>query len=101
MTNCRRIFHLPAQRPDGLFNRQSGHSEKCFAVRHTGSCDCGHLHMGIRGLPVPSAAPCRSLGAHKVLLASVALVTPGVFIFANATSYPMLLAPQLVMALGA
>ncbi|EJN37032.1 sugar phosphate permease [Pseudomonas sp. GM84] len=41
------------------------------------------------------------LGAHKVLPASVALVTLGVFIFANATSYSMLLASQFVMALGA
>lgn len=41
------------------------------------------------------------LGAHKVLPASVALVTLGVFIFANATSYSMLLVSQFVMALGA
>ncbi len=41
------------------------------------------------------------LGAHKVLPASVALVTLGVFIFANATSYGMLIASQFVMALGA
>lgn len=41
------------------------------------------------------------LGAHKVLPVSVALVTLGVFIFANATSYTMLLASQFVMALGA
>lgn len=41
------------------------------------------------------------LGAHKVLPASVALVTLGVFIFANATSYAMLLGSQFVMALGA
>lgn len=41
------------------------------------------------------------LGAHKVLPTSVALVTAGVFIFANATSYPLLLLSQFVMALGA
>jgi MFS family permease len=41
------------------------------------------------------------LGAHKVLPASVALVTLGVFIFANAQSYSMLLLSQFVMALGA
>jgi len=41
------------------------------------------------------------LGAHKVLPLSVALVTLGVFLFANATSYPMLLASQFVMAIGA
>ncbi|MFT4173790.1 MAG: MFS transporter [Rhodocyclaceae bacterium] len=41
------------------------------------------------------------LGAHKVLPASVALVTLGVFIFANAQSYGMLLVSQFVMALGA
>ncbi|WP_404993728.1 MFS transporter [Cupriavidus pauculus] len=41
------------------------------------------------------------LGAHKVLPLSVALVTAGVFLFANATSYPMLLASQFVMAIGA
>ncbi|AYC34455.1 MFS transporter [Pseudomonas cavernae] len=41
------------------------------------------------------------LGAHKVLPASVVLVTLGVFIFANASSYSMLLLSQFVMALGA
>ncbi|MCU1733482.1 MULTISPECIES: MFS transporter [unclassified Pseudomonas] len=41
------------------------------------------------------------LGAHKVLPVSVALVTVGVFIFANASSYSMLLLSQFVMALGA
>lgn len=41
------------------------------------------------------------LGAHKVLPLSVALVTAGVFIFANASSYSMLLVSQFIMALGA
>lgn len=41
------------------------------------------------------------LGAHRVLPVSVALVTIGVFIFANASSYQMLLLSQFVMALGA
>ncbi|MEC4878318.1 MFS transporter [Pseudomonas sp. NC26] len=41
------------------------------------------------------------LGAHKVLPVSIALVTIGVFIFANASSYTMLIVSQFVMALGA
>lgn len=41
------------------------------------------------------------LGARKVLSASIALVTLGVFVFANAENYAMLLASQFIMALGA
>jgi MFS family permease len=41
------------------------------------------------------------LGAHKVLPISVVLVTVGVFLFANATSYSTLLVSQFVMAVGA
>ena len=41
------------------------------------------------------------LGAHKVLPASVVLVMAGVFLFANAESYGMLVLSQFVMAVGA
>ena len=40
------------------------------------------------------------LGAHKVLPVSIALVTVGIFVFANATSYPMLLLSQVILAAG-
>lgn len=40
------------------------------------------------------------LGAHKVLPASIALVVLGVFIFANAQSYSMLLLSQVILAIG-
>jgi len=41
------------------------------------------------------------LGSRKVLVPAVALVTLGVFVFANATSYPALLLSQVVLAAGA
>src|SRR5512139_494905 len=41
------------------------------------------------------------LGAGKIIPVCIALVTAGIFIFANATSYPMLLLSQLVIAIGA
>ena len=41
------------------------------------------------------------LGAGKIIPLCIALVTIGIFIFANATSYPMLLLSQLVIAIGA
>jgi MFS family permease len=40
------------------------------------------------------------LGAHAVLPISIALVTLGIFIFANATSYEMLILSQIVIAMG-
>ncbi|UTA53323.1 MFS transporter [Lysobacter soli] len=40
------------------------------------------------------------LGARKVLPISIALVTIGIFLFANATSYSMLLLSQVVVAIG-
>jgi len=40
------------------------------------------------------------LGARKVLPVSIALVTIGIFMFANANSYQMLLLSQVVVALG-
>ena len=40
------------------------------------------------------------LGSRKVLPASIALVTVGIFLFANANSYPMLLLSQIVVAIG-
>src|SRR5512137_560647 len=40
------------------------------------------------------------LGSRKVLPASIALVTLGVFLFANATSFEMLLLSQAVLAIG-
>ena len=40
------------------------------------------------------------LGSRKVLPISVALVTLGVFVFANATSYGMLLVSQVIVAIG-
>jgi MFS family permease len=40
------------------------------------------------------------LGSRKVLPISIALVTIGIFMFANATSYPMLLLSQVVVAIG-
>jgi MFS family permease len=40
------------------------------------------------------------MGARKVLPASIALVTLGVFLFANATSFEMLLLSQAVLAIG-
>ena len=40
------------------------------------------------------------LGAHKVLPISIALVTIGVFVFANAQSYSMLLVSQFILAAG-
>ena len=40
------------------------------------------------------------LGAHKVLPISIALVTLGIFVFANANSYPMLLLSQIIIAVG-
>ena len=40
------------------------------------------------------------LGARAVIPISIALVTLGIFIFANATSYPMLLLSQVVIAIG-
>jgi MFS family permease len=40
------------------------------------------------------------LGSRKVLPASIALVTIGVFMFANAQSYGMLLLSQVVLAIG-
>ena len=40
------------------------------------------------------------LGAHKVLPISIALVVIGVFVFANANSYPMLLLSQVILATG-
>ena len=41
------------------------------------------------------------LGAGKIIPASIALVTIGIFIFANAQSYGILLLSQLVIAVGA
>jgi MFS family permease len=41
------------------------------------------------------------LGAGKIVPASIALVTIGIFIFANAQSYGMLLLSQLIIAVGA
>ena len=40
------------------------------------------------------------LGARKVLPASIALVTLGIFVFANANSYGMLLLSQIIIAIG-
>lgn len=40
------------------------------------------------------------LGARAVLPISIALVTLGIFIFANATNYPMLLLSQIIIAMG-
>jgi MFS family permease len=40
------------------------------------------------------------LGAHAILPISIALVTLGIFIFANATSYEMLILSQIVIAMG-
>lgn len=40
------------------------------------------------------------LGARKVLPVSIALVTLGIFVFANAKSYEMLLLSQVIVALG-
>ena len=40
------------------------------------------------------------LGARKVLPVSIALVVIGVFVFANASSYPMLLLSQVIIATG-
>jgi predicted MFS family arabinose efflux permease len=41
------------------------------------------------------------LGAGKIIPASIALVTLGVFVFANAESYQALLLSQLIIAVGA
>jgi MFS family permease len=41
------------------------------------------------------------LGARKILPASIALVTVGIFVFANAESYGTLLLSQLIIAVGA
>ena len=40
------------------------------------------------------------LGARKVLPVSIALVTLGIFVFANANSYGMLLLSQVIIAMG-
>jgi predicted MFS family arabinose efflux permease len=40
------------------------------------------------------------LGSRRVLPASIALVTIGIFLFANAESYPMLLLSQVIVAIG-
>ena len=40
------------------------------------------------------------LGSRKVLPISIALVVIGVFVFANATTYPMLLLSQVILAAG-
>ena len=40
------------------------------------------------------------LGAHKILPVSIALVTLGIFVFANATSYEILLLSQFILAVG-
>jgi MFS family permease len=40
------------------------------------------------------------LGSKKVLPISIALVTLGIFVFANANSYPMLLLSQVIVAIG-
>jgi MFS family permease len=40
------------------------------------------------------------LGARKVLPISIALVTLGIFVFANANSYGMLLLSQIIIAMG-
>ena len=40
------------------------------------------------------------LGSRKVLPISIALVTLGIFMFANAQSYPMLLLSQVIVAVG-
>lgn len=40
------------------------------------------------------------LGSRAVLPISIALVTLGIFIFANATNYPMLLLSQVIIAMG-
>jgi len=40
------------------------------------------------------------LGAHKVTTTAIALVTIGIFLFANATSYQMLLLSQVILATG-
>lgn len=40
------------------------------------------------------------LGSRKVLPISIALVTAGIFMFANATTYPMLLLSQVIVAIG-
>ncbi|MDX1405087.1 MAG: MFS transporter [Woeseiaceae bacterium] len=40
------------------------------------------------------------LGSRKVLPASIALVTLGIFVFANAQSYEMLLVSQVIVAVG-
>lgn len=40
------------------------------------------------------------LGAHKILPAAIAMVTLGIFLFANAKSFEMLLLSQVVIAIG-
>lgn len=40
------------------------------------------------------------LGAHKILPVSIAMVTLGIFLFANAKSFEMLLLSQVVIAIG-
>lgn len=40
------------------------------------------------------------LGSRKILPASIALVTLGIFVFANANSYGMLLLSQVIIAIG-
>jgi MFS family permease len=41
------------------------------------------------------------LGSGKIIPGAIALVTVGIFLFASATSFPMLLLSQLVIAVGA
>lgn len=48
-----------------------------------------------------SGAALDRLGAGRIIPASIALVTIGVFVFANAQSYGMLLLSQLIIAVGA
>jgi MFS family permease len=48
-----------------------------------------------------SGASLDRLGAGKIIPASIALVTIGIFLFANAQSYEMLLLSQLIIAVGA
>jgi MFS family permease len=56
--------------------------------------------VGVRDLPFFGGALLDRLGSRRVLPISILLVVIGVFVFANAKSYQMLLVSQVILAAG-
>jgi len=59
------------------------------------------LHLGLRHLPVLQWRLARSFRIAQDPSGGLALVTLGIFLFSNATSYPAILLSQVIIAVGA